>query len=95
MKLTDADIKSALQELPGWELKNEKLFRKLNFRDFVEAFGFMTEAALVAEHMNHHPEWHNVYNRVEISLSTHDVGGISQRDIDWARKVNTLLQKYL
>lgn len=89
-KLETGEVTEALSGLEGWVLKDEKLYKKFEFRDFVRAFGFMSSAAVVAESMNHHPEWFNVYNRVEISLTTHDVGGISDSDTALARTLNDL-----
>lgn len=83
-KLTDDALAVILEGLPGWVLREGKLHRVLNFNDFVEAFGFMSQVALVAERMNHHPEWCNVYKTVAISLTTHDAGGITQKDINLA-----------
>ena len=88
--LAQTAIDQALEELPGWSLLNGKLHRELSFPGFVEAFGFMTQLALVAEQMNHHPEWSNVYNRVTIDLTTHDSGGITKRDIRLAQRANEL-----
>mgnify|MGYP003349271161 CR=1 FL=1 len=68
-----------------WEEINNQLVKKFEFRNFSEAFGFMTRIALVAEKMDHHPEWSNVYNRVTVVLSTHDCGGVSERDVKMAR----------
>ena len=76
--------------MPDWELIDGKLHRVFRFEGFAHAFGFMTSLALVAEARDHHPEWSNVYNRVVIDLSTHDVGGISQKDFDLAAKANEL-----
>ncbi len=87
-KMTEEEIHSAMQELPGWDLAQGKLHRELRFKDFAQAFGFMTSLALVAEKMNHHPEWSNVYHRVVIDLSTHDAGGITELDVTLARVVN-------
>src|SRR5712692_903614 len=89
-KLTDVQIKDALGKLPGWTLENGKLHTKLQFKDFVEAFGFMASVALVAEAMGHHPEWSNVYHTVIIHLSTHDAGGITQRDVALATQIQRL-----
>lgn len=89
-KLSPQAIAAALTQLDGWRLENGKLHRQFRFPDFVAAFGFMTQVALVAEQLGHHPEWSNVYNRLRIELTTHDAGGISQRDIDFASRVNTL-----
>jgi len=89
--LSPAEISSALQSLHGWKVLAGKLHREILFNDFSEAFGFMTRVALIAEQMNHHPEWSNVYHRVTIDLTTHDMGGISTLDLEFARKVNELL----
>lgn len=89
-KLNNDEIATELAGLPGWELEDDKLHRELRFDDFIAAFGFMASVALVAERMNHHPEWFNVYNRVVIDLSTHDVGGVSARDFELARAIDQL-----
>jgi 4a-hydroxytetrahydrobiopterin dehydratase len=94
VKLSLAEINAALKELgSNWTLKNNKLHRDFQFKTFVEAFGFMSSAALVAESLGHHPEWFNVYNRVSVDLTTHDVGGISNLDIELAKKMNELSQR--
>ncbi|MDY7093794.1 MAG: 4a-hydroxytetrahydrobiopterin dehydratase [Acidobacteriota bacterium] len=90
-KLTDTEIESRLQDLDGWTLDGGKLYRELRFDDFVGAFGFMARGALLAEKMNHHPEWFNVYNQVRIHLATHDVDGISEKDFQLAQAFNDLL----
>jgi len=84
--------KSALQGLPGWsEAKGgEAIARTFTFKDFNEAFGFMTRAALIAEKDDHHPEWRNVYKTVEVVLSTHDAGGVTSNDISLAKAMNTI-----
>jgi 4a-hydroxytetrahydrobiopterin dehydratase len=87
-RLGEDDLKDALRALPGWELKDAKLHKAFRFRDFVQAFGFMTQVALVAESLAHHPEWFNVYNQVTIDLTTHDAGGISDLDVEMARKID-------
>ncbi|MBJ6611148.1 MAG: 4a-hydroxytetrahydrobiopterin dehydratase [Candidatus Thiothrix moscowensis] len=89
-KLTDDALADILQGLPGWVLRENKLHRVLTFADFVEAFGFMAQVALVAERMNHHPEWCNVYKTVAISLTTHDAGGLTGKDIALAQEINRL-----
>ena len=89
-KLDETALREALATLPGWTLVAGKLHRELRFPDFVRAFGFMTSAALVAESMNHHPEWSNVYGRVTIDLTTHDAGGITQLDLELAHRIDTL-----
>ena len=89
-KLTDDQLREALETLDGWSIDDAKLHRDFRFADFNEAFGFMTRAALVAEQMNHHPEWFNVWNRVTVHLTTHDSGGITASDVDLARRMNEL-----
>jgi 4a-hydroxytetrahydrobiopterin dehydratase len=89
-KLDDEALAVILEGLPGWVLRDSKLHRVLTFADFVEAFGFMTQVALVAERMNHHPEWCNVYKTLAISLTTHDAGGITHKDIELAQTINRL-----
>lgn len=88
-KMTDKEITAAIAQLPEWKVVNGKLNRAFKFKDFVEAFAFMTKVAIIAEKMDHHPELFNVYNRVVIDLTTHDVGGISSLDIDLAKKINS------
>ncbi len=90
MRLSDEQIKTELKELSGWSVVNGKLHKDYVFDDFVEAFGFMTRAAIHIEKMNHHPEWFNVYNKISIDLVTHDAGGITQNDIVLARTLNLL-----
>ncbi|MBN8832298.1 MAG: 4a-hydroxytetrahydrobiopterin dehydratase [Sphingomonadales bacterium] len=92
-QLTDAERGVALSGLPDWRLADDAsgISRRFNFRDFVEAFSFMTQVALLAERADHHPEWSNVYARVDIRLTTHDAGGLSQRDIDLAHEIDALL----
>ena len=74
----------------GWSIQNGKLYREFQFRDFVQAFGFMSQAALVAERMNHHPEWFNVYRTVRVELMTHDAKGISELDFELASAMNKI-----
>jgi 4a-hydroxytetrahydrobiopterin dehydratase len=85
-KLDAAARSAALQKLPQWKPVSgrDAITRKFEFKDFNTAFGFMARAALLAEKMDHHPEWFNVYNKVEVTLSTHDAGGVTQKDIDLA-----------
>lgn len=87
---TEAEISAGLAQLPDWQLRDGKLYRRFQFRDFVEAFGFMSRVALIAEKSDHHPEWFNVYNTVEVWLTTHDAGGISSRDFALAARMNEL-----
>jgi 4a-hydroxytetrahydrobiopterin dehydratase len=89
--LSPAAIEERLEALPDWTLEQQKLYRKFVFEDFNSAFGFMTRVALVAEAMNHHPEWSNVWNRVEIHLTTHDAGGLSALDFQLAARIDGLL----
>jgi 4a-hydroxytetrahydrobiopterin dehydratase len=89
-KLTGDERTQALADLDGWtEVEGRDAIQKsYQFKSFNQAFGFMSRVALAAEKMDHHPEWFNVYNRVDITLSSHDVGGLSQRDIDLAKKAD-------
>jgi 4a-hydroxytetrahydrobiopterin dehydratase len=91
--LTDAELRQALTTLPGWAVENAKLHREFRFADFVHAFGFMATAAIAIEKMNHHPEWSNVYNRVTVDLTTHDAGGISAKDFELARLLDSIALK--
>lgn len=92
-QLTDYERNMLMVECSEWALAREgkAIGRTLRFADFSEAFAFMTRVALLAEQADHHPEWFNVYNRVEITLTTHDAGGLSQRDRDMARAIDALL----
>ena len=94
-KLTSEARKSALGKLSGWSESagRDAITRKFVFKDFNEAFGFMTRAALVAEKMDHHPEWHNVYKTVEVTLSTHDAGGLTELDVTLAAKMDEIAGK--
>lgn len=89
--LTPTQIEALATTLPAWTLTNGKLQRDLRFTDFVEAFAFLTKVALIAEAMGHHPEWSNVWNRVTISLTTHDSGGLSSLDLEMAARIDRLL----
>lgn len=94
-KLSQSAIDSSLQALNKdtdkvWSIQEEKLFKTFKFADFVAAFGFMTQVAMLAERANHHPEWFNVYNTVSISLTTHDAGGISKKDFELAEEISKL-----
>jgi 4a-hydroxytetrahydrobiopterin dehydratase len=84
--------KAVLGKLKGWSDVNgrDAITRKFEFKDFNQAFGFMTRAALVAEKMNHHPEWFNVYNKVEVTLSTHDAGGVTELDVKLAEAMEKI-----
>src|SRR5258705_4704383 len=91
-KLAGAERKSALEKLAGWSEVSgrDAITRKFVFKDFNQAFGFMARAALVAEKMDHHPEWFNVYKNVEVTLSTHDAGGVTELDIKLATEMDKL-----
>ncbi|MFP3907467.1 MAG: 4a-hydroxytetrahydrobiopterin dehydratase [Acidimicrobiales bacterium] len=82
--LDDAAVDAALAELDGWERDGAAIHKQFRFSDFKEAFGFMAHMALVSEKADHHPDWANTYNTVTVDLSSHDAGGITQRDLDWA-----------
>ena len=86
VKLTIEELKAALKRLPDWELARDReaIVRKFQFVDFDAAFAFMTRCALMAAKMDHHPEWSNVYNKVEVTLTTQDEGGVTQKDVDRA-----------
>ena len=92
-ELTAEERDSWLSALPEWSLSREgkAIERSFQFADFAEAFAFMTRIAIIAEKRDHHPEWFNVYNRVEITLTTHDAGGLSLRDVNMAKKIDKLV----
>ena len=91
IKLSESSIEEKLKNLPGWSVKNDKLYKEFQFNNFNQAFGFMTRAAMEIEKMNHHPEWFNVYNRITVELTTHDAGGITKNDVNLARILNSLV----
>jgi 4a-hydroxytetrahydrobiopterin dehydratase len=88
--LTGDELQTALRKLDGWAIADDTLLitKTFRFKTFGQAFGFMTQCALAAEKMDHHPEWFNVYNRVEIRLTTHDSGGVTALDVQLAEKMN-------
>ncbi len=88
--LSSSQIAGLTSDLPDWSLVDGKLHRELRFADFSEAFGFMARVALAAEQLGHHPEWSNVWNRVVIDLTTHDTGGLSDLDLELARRIDAL-----
>jgi len=94
-RLSDEQIQELLRSVPGWSLEHGKLHREYKFADFVMAFGFMATSAPLIEKLNHHPEWSNVYNRLTIDLTTHDAGGITQRDFDLAKLLEGVAKKFL
>jgi 4a-hydroxytetrahydrobiopterin dehydratase len=91
-KLTGNARQAALAKLSGWSEVDgrDAISRKFTFKDFSEAFGFMARAALMAEKLDHHPEWFNVYNKVEVTLATHEAGGVTERDVQLAQEMNRL-----
>ncbi len=94
--ITPAQRSQLARELPNWRMVEgrDAIHRQFVFNDFSEAFAFMTRIALHAEKNNHHPEWSNVWNRVDITLSTHDVGGLSERDLELARYINIVFERF-
>lgn len=91
VRISEDDARARLSSLPGWDVRDDGLTRDFAFDDFVHAFAFMTSVALIAERMDHHPEWSNVYGRVSIRLTTHDAGGISERDFKMAAEISKLV----
>jgi 4a-hydroxytetrahydrobiopterin dehydratase len=91
-KLNDEEVQSKLPALDQWVVANGMLHKQFQFPDFVKAFSFMTSVALLAESLNHHPNWSNVYNRVTIDLMTHDLGGITEFDFTLAENIDMLLK---
>ena len=91
-RLGDDEIAALCADLPGWKLASGALHREFRFRDFSEAFSFMTRVAMVAEQHDHHPEWSNVYDRVVVDLRTHDAGGLTHKDFDLARAIDRFLE---
>jgi len=89
--LQKEEIEKAIQNLDGWEYNENAIHTKIEFKNFKETFSAMTRIAFEAEAQAHHPEWTNVYNQLEISLSTHDAGGVTQKDIEMATTIETLL----
>jgi 4a-hydroxytetrahydrobiopterin dehydratase len=89
-RLSSQAIEEGLRELEGWRYTGQALERRFEFPSFVEAFGWMTSVALHAEHMDHHPDWKNVYNRVEVHLTTHDSGGVTAKDLRLAKIMSAL-----
>jgi 4a-hydroxytetrahydrobiopterin dehydratase len=94
-KMTRTEIRSEMTKFPEWKVVAAKLHREYKFPDFPHAFGFMATAAPAIEKMNHHPEWSNVYNRVTVDLSTHDAGGITEKDFDLAALLEGIATKLL
>jgi 4a-hydroxytetrahydrobiopterin dehydratase len=93
-KATEVEIQENLAELTSWTVVSGKLHREYTFRDFIQAFGFMTQVALLAERAAHHPEWFNVYKTVVVDLTTHEAQGITHKDIDLARKMEQISAQF-
>ena len=93
-RFSDAEIEQALEGIPGWRIQGGKLHREFRFRNFNQAFGFMTRAALYSETMNHHPEWSNVYATVVVDLVTHSADGITKLDFALAKKMNAISEEF-
>lgn len=92
--LNETQLQGILQtSLPGWEYSINFISREFKFRSFIDAFGFMSSVALEAEKMDHHPDWTNVYNRVAVKLSTHSAGGVTEKDIELAKKMEKIYSK--
>ncbi|MCC5877456.1 MAG: 4a-hydroxytetrahydrobiopterin dehydratase [Candidatus Sumerlaeia bacterium] len=91
-KLDATETHNLPDDLPHWEVVGGKIRRSFEFKNFNEAFAFMTRVALLAEKMNHHPEWFNVYKKLTIELTTHDVGGLSDLDVIMAKRINSYLE---
>lgn len=85
------EAEKELSKIKGWLFKKDGIEKEFEFKDFVEAFGFMTKVSLLAEKANHHPEWSNVYKKVHIRLTTHDAGGVTNKDFDLARKIDAVI----
>jgi len=94
-RLTPDEIELALSQLAGWRLAGERLRREYRFPDFIDAWGFMSAAALVVQQMDHHPEWSNVYGTVTVELTTHDAGGVTRRDVELARRMEAIARRLL
>ena len=90
-KISTEKIESALEDLPGWHYHEDRIERNFEFADFSEAFAFLSRVALLSEKLNHHPNWSGVYNEVALALTTHDAGGVTERDLKFAREVDKML----
>ena len=91
--LQDEELKELVVKIPGWEINNEQIQREFKFSNFIESFSFMTKIALICEKYNHHPNWENVYSKVMIRLSTHDLGGITNLDQTLASEINKVFDQ--
>ena len=93
-RLEEAQLKTALEKLPGWEVRNGKLARVFKFKDFGDAFGFMAACALRIHALDHHPEWSNVYSTVNVELVTHDAKGITAKDVELAGVMEQIAKRF-
>lgn len=94
-KLNEQEIQTRMSSIDSvWILKGKFIHREVLFKDFIEAFSFMTSVALVAEKSDHHPNWENVYNKVKIALNTHDADGLTDKDFNLAKKIDKILKNY-
>jgi len=91
--LKNGELKELVVKIPGWTIKSEQIQREFTFRNFIEAFSFMTKVALICEKFNHHPNWENVYSKVIIRLNTHDLGGITNLDETLASEINKIFDQ--
>ena len=91
--LSADEVARLVESLDGWELDGSSLRRQLVFDSFVQAFGFMAQVALIAERLEHHPNWSNVYNRVDIAITTHDAGGLTALDFEFVRRVDSVVSR--
>lgn len=91
-KYSKKETEAALSDLKGWTLKKDTLNKKIVFKNFTQAFGFMTSVAIEAEKMNHHPDWKNGYNKVSISLTSHDAGGLTELDFKLAKRIDSIIE---
>ncbi|MBO0323943.1 4a-hydroxytetrahydrobiopterin dehydratase [Muricauda sp. CAU 1633] len=90
-KLSSAQIEESLKNLSGWSLEDDMIVKSFKFKNFKEAFSMMTRIAFECEQQNHHPNWENVYNNLTIKLNTHDAGGVTQKDIDLAKTIESII----
>lgn len=95
IKLNEQEIQDSMKDIDSsWVLKGKFIHREIVFKDFIQAFSFMTSVALIAEKANHHPNWKNVYNKVNIALNTHDADGLTDKDFKLSREIDRLLKNY-
>ncbi|WP_103068682.1 4a-hydroxytetrahydrobiopterin dehydratase [Aquimarina sediminis] len=92
IKLSESEIKAKLNDVDGWEYHDNAIHTTFEFTDFKDAFSVMTRIAFEAEALQHHPDWSNVYNKLQISLSTHDAGGITEKDFTLAKIIDTIIE---